>query len=223
MEGSYLAGLLGLGVGDLSIANEGGDCRCAKPSRGSALGLDLIGLSIYGRYYWTTGRFLVSTYDATVAADSAIISPKASGHLSEVLVDDNQVVHAYETLARIRPSRLSHCARWSAGQRRFRPGRYRQPRTEDRPAAALHRGGAGSRYHRSGASAFAEQDGRYSGLARTAPPLCRSRTNGKPINAKRRQRCHAIQRQSASPRSRSDAPVPKPPRPTRHLHSSSRS
>jgi membrane fusion protein (multidrug efflux system) len=61
----------------------------------------LIGLSVYGRYYWTTGRFLISTDDATVQADSVIISPKVSGYLSEVLVGDNQPVHAGQTLARI--------------------------------------------------------------------------------------------------------------------------
>ncbi|HUD59575.1 MAG TPA: HlyD family secretion protein [Acetobacteraceae bacterium] len=63
--------------------------------------LVLIALSVYGRYYWTTGRYLASTDDATVAADSVIISPKVSGYLSAVLVDDNQVVHARQTLARI--------------------------------------------------------------------------------------------------------------------------
>jgi membrane fusion protein, multidrug efflux system len=46
-------------------------------------------------------RFMVSTDDANVAADSVIISPKASGYLSEVLVDDNQAVRASQMLARI--------------------------------------------------------------------------------------------------------------------------
>jgi membrane fusion protein (multidrug efflux system) len=59
------------------------------------------GLSFYGHYYWTTGRYLVSTDDATVAAHSVIISPKVSGYLADVLVDDNQTVHAGQTLARI--------------------------------------------------------------------------------------------------------------------------
>src|ERR1700722_205183 len=63
--------------------------------------LVLIAASVYGRYYWTTGRYLASTDDATVAADSVIISPKVSGYLSAVLVDDNQAVHARQTLARI--------------------------------------------------------------------------------------------------------------------------
>ena len=61
----------------------------------------LTGLSYYGHYYWTTGRYLVSTDDATVDADSVIISPKISGYLAEVAVEDNQTVHAGQILARI--------------------------------------------------------------------------------------------------------------------------
>ena len=40
-------------------------------------GVVLLGAAgLYGRYYWDTGRFLVSTDDATVQADSVIVSPK---------------------------------------------------------------------------------------------------------------------------------------------------
>jgi membrane fusion protein, multidrug efflux system len=57
----------------------------------------------YGNYYWTSGRFLVSTDDAYVQAHSVLISPKVSGYLSEAPVDDNQPVKAGEVLARIDP------------------------------------------------------------------------------------------------------------------------
>jgi membrane fusion protein, multidrug efflux system len=56
-----------------------------------------------GDYYWTTGRFLVSTDDAYVEAHSVLISPRVSGYLSEVPIDDNQSVKAGEVLARIDP------------------------------------------------------------------------------------------------------------------------
>ena len=56
---------------------------------------------LYGRYWWTDGRFLISTDDAYVQADNVIISPKISGYLSAVLVADNQHVRAGEVLARI--------------------------------------------------------------------------------------------------------------------------
>ena len=55
----------------------------------------------YGHDYWTTGRFLVSTDDAYVKADSTIVAPKVSGYLAEVLVADNQSVKAGQVLARI--------------------------------------------------------------------------------------------------------------------------
>jgi membrane fusion protein, multidrug efflux system len=55
----------------------------------------------YGRYYWMVGRFLESTDDAYVQADSTIVAPKVSGYLSEVLVEDNQPVKAAQPLAKI--------------------------------------------------------------------------------------------------------------------------
>jgi membrane fusion protein (multidrug efflux system) len=63
----------------------------------------LVIASFYGDYYWTTGRFLVSTDDAYVQAHSVLISPRISGYISEVPVDDNQSVKAGEVVARIDP------------------------------------------------------------------------------------------------------------------------
>jgi membrane fusion protein (multidrug efflux system) len=57
----------------------------------------------YGRYYWITGRYLVSTDDAYVDVHSAMISPKISGYISEVPVDDNQPVKSGQVIARIDP------------------------------------------------------------------------------------------------------------------------
>ena len=61
----------------------------------------LVGAGFYGHYYWTAGRFLVSTDDAYLQADNVIISPKVSGYISDVQVQDNQPVKAGEVLARI--------------------------------------------------------------------------------------------------------------------------
>jgi membrane fusion protein (multidrug efflux system) len=55
----------------------------------------------YGGYYWVIGRFLESTDDAYVQADSTIVAPKVSGYLSNVLVEDNQPVKANQMLAKI--------------------------------------------------------------------------------------------------------------------------
>jgi membrane fusion protein (multidrug efflux system) len=100
MDGSQFVGTAGAEVG-ISIAKRRRRLSLRQAVAGISALVVVIGLSIYGHYYWTTGRFLVSTDDATVAADSVIISPKVSGYLSEVLVDDNQSVHADQTLARI--------------------------------------------------------------------------------------------------------------------------
>jgi membrane fusion protein (multidrug efflux system) len=55
----------------------------------------------FGYGYLTTGRYLESTDDAYVKADSTIVSPKVSGYLAQVLVGDNEPVKAGQLLARI--------------------------------------------------------------------------------------------------------------------------
>src|ERR1700759_1483880 len=80
-----------------------------KPSRQAirraalalALTLGIAGTADFGHYYLTTGRYLESTDDAYVKADSTIIAPKVSGYIAEVLVADNEPVKAGQVLARI--------------------------------------------------------------------------------------------------------------------------
>ena len=57
----------------------------------------------YGRYYVTTGQYLVSTDDAYVDAHSALIAPKVAGYITQVTVDDNEPVKAGQVIARIDP------------------------------------------------------------------------------------------------------------------------
>lgn len=66
-----------------------------------ALTLGVAAAADFGYGYLTTGRYLESTDDAYVKADSTIIAPKVSGYLDEVLVGDNQPVKAGQILARI--------------------------------------------------------------------------------------------------------------------------
>jgi membrane fusion protein (multidrug efflux system) len=54
-----------------------------------------------GIQYWTVERFMESTDDAYVKADSTIVAPKVSGYVAGLMVDDNQSVKAGQTLARI--------------------------------------------------------------------------------------------------------------------------
>src|SRR5271169_4884221 len=55
----------------------------------------------FGYDYATVGRYLETTDDAYVKADSTIISPKVSGYIAQVLVADNEAVKAGQLLARI--------------------------------------------------------------------------------------------------------------------------
>ncbi|MHC2374685.1 membrane fusion protein (multidrug efflux system) [Bradyrhizobium diazoefficiens] len=55
----------------------------------------------YGHDYWTNGRYLETTDDAYVKADSTIVAPKVSGYIAKVLVGDNEKVKAGQVLARI--------------------------------------------------------------------------------------------------------------------------
>src|SRR4051794_17094860 len=51
-----------------------------------------------GWYWWTEWRFVESTDDAYVLADTSVISPKIDGYLKEVRVADNQSVGAGEIM-----------------------------------------------------------------------------------------------------------------------------
>jgi membrane fusion protein, multidrug efflux system len=66
-----------------------------------ALALGIAGAADFGYGYLTTGRYLESTDDAYVKADSTIVAPKVSGYLAQVLVADNEQVKAGQLLARI--------------------------------------------------------------------------------------------------------------------------
>ena len=51
--------------------------------------------------YLTVGRYLETTDDAYVKADSTIVAPKVSGYIADVLVSDNERVKAGQVVARI--------------------------------------------------------------------------------------------------------------------------
>jgi membrane fusion protein (multidrug efflux system) len=61
----------------------------------------LVAAVIYGVRWWTYGRFIESTDDAYLQADSVTIAPKVSGYVAEVYVTDNQTVAAGEPLVRL--------------------------------------------------------------------------------------------------------------------------
>jgi membrane fusion protein (multidrug efflux system) len=93
----------------LSYASEQKAKTGLRPSRQAvkraALALAVaLGVAVaadFGHYYLTTGRYLETTDDAYVKADSTIIAPKVSGYIAQVLVNDNQPVTAGQLLAKI--------------------------------------------------------------------------------------------------------------------------
>jgi membrane fusion protein (multidrug efflux system) len=76
-----------------------------RPGKGvlwGAVGIAvLIAGAIYGVHWWTVGRFLESTNDAYVRADMVVMSPRVSGYVTAVAVQDNQRVKAGAVLVRI--------------------------------------------------------------------------------------------------------------------------
>jgi membrane fusion protein (multidrug efflux system) len=52
-------------------------------------------------YYWSYARFIVSTNDAYVQADSTLVAPRVSGYVAQVLVEDHQTVKSGQVLARL--------------------------------------------------------------------------------------------------------------------------
>lgn len=51
--------------------------------------------------WWTVGRFIESTDDAYLQADSVTIAPKVSGYVTDVYVADNQTVKAGDPLVKL--------------------------------------------------------------------------------------------------------------------------
>jgi membrane fusion protein (multidrug efflux system) len=61
----------------------------------------LVAAGVYGHGWWTTGRFMVSTDDAYLQADSVAISPEVAGYIAAVPAQDNEQVAPGQVLARI--------------------------------------------------------------------------------------------------------------------------
>lgn len=69
----------------------------------------LIAAGAWGAEWWRVGRFIESTDDAYLQADSVTIAPKVNGYVAEVYVADNQAVQAGDPLVRL-DARQYHAA-----------------------------------------------------------------------------------------------------------------
>ncbi|MDR5733609.1 HlyD family secretion protein [Caballeronia sp. LZ025] len=92
----------------VAAPTQGGDSNSAtqgKPSRRRLVIIVGIVAAVvalaWGLRWWTVGRFVESTDDAYLKADSVTIAPKVSGYVTDVLVEDNQAVAAGAPLARL--------------------------------------------------------------------------------------------------------------------------
>jgi membrane fusion protein (multidrug efflux system) len=61
----------------------------------------LLAALIWGIYWWVSGRFIESTDDAYLQADSTVVAPKVAGYVAEVYVKSNQSVKKGDPLVRL--------------------------------------------------------------------------------------------------------------------------
>jgi membrane fusion protein, multidrug efflux system len=91
--------LAGAAVQDLKPAPKRSRRKLALIGAVAAIALGAGGWFGYG--YLTVGRFLVSTDDAYVRADTTTLAAKVPGYVSSLEVGDNTLVHAGDVIARI--------------------------------------------------------------------------------------------------------------------------
>ncbi len=60
-----------------------------------------VGAAGWAGHWWLVGRFIESTDDAYLQADSVTVAPKVSGYITDVFVADNQAVKAGDPLVRL--------------------------------------------------------------------------------------------------------------------------
>lgn len=83
--------------------SDGNEPRRAR-NRAWLIGLLIVALIagvVWFVHWWTVGRFIESTDDAYLQADSVTVAPKISGYVAQVFVRDNETVAAGAPLVRL--------------------------------------------------------------------------------------------------------------------------
>lgn len=91
-----------------SASNDAPNAPAATPARRKpprfllpvGVALAVAALAALG-YWWVVGRFIQSTDDAYLKADSVTVAPKVSGYVTDVYVGDNATVKAGDPLVRL--------------------------------------------------------------------------------------------------------------------------
>ncbi|MEK6347422.1 MAG: HlyD family secretion protein [Burkholderia sp.] len=97
-----------------AVAGEAAAPRKRRIIPFAILTIVLIGAVGYGIYWWLSARFYESTDDAYVGGNVTVISPRVSGYVARVLVEDNALVHAGQPLIELDPADFT--ARLDAAQ-----------------------------------------------------------------------------------------------------------
>ncbi|HSD39972.1 MAG TPA: HlyD family secretion protein [Rhodocyclaceae bacterium] len=92
-----------------------------KKMRGRAIvaalgGSLLVGGIAYGVQWWQVGRFIESTDNAYLKADSVVVVPKVGGYVAEVLVEANQMVKKGDSIVRLDASQYQALLDQAKGQ-----------------------------------------------------------------------------------------------------------
>ena len=70
----------------------------------------VVAAGVYGVHWWTVGRFIESTDDAYLKADSVTAAPKVGGYVTQVYVVANQPVKRGDPLVRLDPRQYQAAA-----------------------------------------------------------------------------------------------------------------
>jgi membrane fusion protein (multidrug efflux system) len=84
-----------------AIAVDDGRTRWRRPLVIGAVAVFVMAGAAFGAHWLLVGRYMETTDDAYLQADSATVSPKIAGYVAEVAVGDNQPVAAGQVLVRI--------------------------------------------------------------------------------------------------------------------------
>lgn len=134
------------------------------------IGLALVILAVLAStaYWWLSGRFYEGTDDAYVGGNVTVISPRVSGYIAKLCVQDNAYVHAGEPLIKLDPADFD--ARRTAAKARIDAAQATIGRLQAQYAlaqATIAQAQAEQKAKRAALS-FAEQDAqRFSRLAVT--------------------------------------------------------